>query len=582
MQRSRVSCKHGWRNGTAMLAGLLSFAPVSRASVDGSSVVTGVVRDAQGVAQMGVLVRVLLPGVGVVGSAFTDDHGRYTVAHLMPGRYRVSATANLFAPVSRTAVTSVHQAHTVVDLTMAALFDATSWLPAERRRSDEPADDWQWTLRSTANRPILRFDEDGSGSSSAVAAVEAARKTRVHGSIGVQRSSGQLGGEDTSTELALQGVFADGLTGSFYVVSGTSTSATDVVTAFERKQALGGGFRSSAEFLTNPGLRVANQPAGVQAVRFSSAEQAALGERCSLEAGSSVEAVHAGSTTSFAARPFVKLTALPGGRWKLQYRFSSSPETQEYADIGGDQDLSQAAHQQKAAWIGTDAHGTPRQEKGRHQEVTVAYEGAAAHIEVAYYHDDLEQMLLTGTGNTAPPGQGIDGLLTSRASGDFATLVNGYGSHGARVSLTAPFRDGVWIVAEYALGDAMSVPDQASANIASALQGLKAQNTQAGLLSVRGKVRGSGTEVRASYRWQPDQSVSAVDPYDAMSNQAFLSFFARQQVRMGSWVPAGLEATIEVSNLLAQGYRPFLSQDGHTLYLAQTPRSMQVGLAFNF
>jgi len=47
-------------------------------------------------------------------------------------------------------------------------------------------------------------------------------------------------------------------------------------------------------------------------------------------------------------------------------------------------------------------------------------------------------------------------------------------------------------------------------------------------------------------------------------------------------LPAGLEATVDVSNLLAEGYRPFLSSDGKTLYLAQTPRTIQAGLAFNF
>ena len=33
---------------------------------------------------------------------------------------------------------------------------ARVWLPIERRHADEPDDDWKWTLRSTANRPLLR------------------------------------------------------------------------------------------------------------------------------------------------------------------------------------------------------------------------------------------------------------------------------------------------------------------------------------------------------------------------------------------------------------------------------------------
>jgi hypothetical protein len=47
-------------------------------------------------------------------------------------------------------------------------------------------------------------------------------------------------------------------------------------------------------------------------------------------------------------------------------------------------------------------------------------------------------------------------------------------------------------------------------------------------------------------------------------------------------LPPGLEATIDVSNLLAEGYQPFLSADGQTLFLAQSPRTIQGGLSFTF
>jgi len=48
-----------------------------------------------------------------------------------------------------------------VNLTMNMLADPAVWLPAERRKPDEPGDDWTWTLRSAANRPILRVLGDG-------------------------------------------------------------------------------------------------------------------------------------------------------------------------------------------------------------------------------------------------------------------------------------------------------------------------------------------------------------------------------------------------------------------------------------
>ena len=76
--------------------------------------------------------------------------------------------------------------------------------------------------------------------------------------------------------------------------------------------------------------------------------------------------------------------------------------------------------------------------------------------------------------------------------------------------------------------------------------------------------------------------MTAVNPYESFSNQAYLSFYLRQSIRLGDRLPPGLEATVDVTNLLAEGYQPFLSSDGHTLFLAQSPRAIQGGLSFTF
>ena len=39
---------------------------------------------------------------------------------------------------------------------------------------------------------------------------------------------------------------------------------------------------------------------------------------------------------------------------------------------------------------------------------------------------------------------------------------------------------------------------------------------------------------------------------------------------------------VDIRNLLAQGYIPVIGQDGHTLYLVQSARSIRGGVAFNF
>ena len=126
-----------------------------------TAVVSGVVRDTQGVAQMGAMVQVLAVGSADVATAFTDMYGRYRIANLVPGRYQVRATAALFVPATRGNLQLSTGMRATVNLTLSMLSDPAAWLPAERRKPDEPGDDWTWTLRSAANRPILRMLGDG-------------------------------------------------------------------------------------------------------------------------------------------------------------------------------------------------------------------------------------------------------------------------------------------------------------------------------------------------------------------------------------------------------------------------------------
>ena len=102
----------------------------------------------------------------VIARAFTDDHGRYLLSSVLPGRYRLRASAAFLQPATREDLRLGAGARAIANLTMSALFEAGSWLPAQKRRAGEPSDDWQWMLRSTANRPLLRLaGEDKSANS---------------------------------------------------------------------------------------------------------------------------------------------------------------------------------------------------------------------------------------------------------------------------------------------------------------------------------------------------------------------------------------------------------------------------------
>ena len=114
------------------------------------------------------------------------------------------------------------------------------------------------------------------------------------------------------------------------------------------------------------------------------------------------------------------------------------------------------------------------------------------------------------------------------------------------------------------------------------LQQIHAQRAQAYAVSVNGRVNRTGTRWRTSYRWQPSESLTEVAPYDNTIPDGFLTIYLRQPIHYGKLFPNGMEALIDVRNLLAEGYRPFVTSDGSTLYFAQTERSVQGGLSFTF
>ncbi|HEY4008800.1 MAG TPA: hypothetical protein VGM11_01520, partial [Acidobacteriaceae bacterium] len=137
---------------------------------------------------------------------------------------------------------------------------------------------------------------------------------------------------------------------------------------------------------------------------------------------------------------------------------------------------------------------------------------------------------------------------------------------------------------EYDLGTAMerAAGPEDVATLAEAAAELHARMAQAVTVVLHGKLVRSGTSVRAEYRWQPQNTLTQVNAYNVDPSEAYLSFCLRQRLGRGRFLPNGMDAVVEATNLLEQGYQPVISTDGHTVFLAQVPRAIQAGLAFNF
>ena len=561
---------------------LVMCVPVTQAQ-QGRAVVTGVVRNAQGAGQMGALVQVLGADSLTVGTAFTDLKGRYVIAGLNPGRYLVRASATLFVPATRNNLQLQVGASAVVNLTLAALFDTASWLPATRRRADEPNDDWKWTLRSTASRPILRIVEDGE-----VFEVSSSASEHQHGNAPtmaratVASGDGSFGGGGIHNILALHRETGDG--GDMMMradVAATRVPAAygpsaEFDAGYERKVGYGGAQRAVVRYSSHPEMAATGLTSGLTVFEMTSAQRMAIGDQVEVEAGGKVQGIHT-SATAFTAKPFVRLTGHLNGTWTLQYRMSEDRGVQGFEDVtSGETDVPVALVE----------NGKLAIEKGRHQEASVERKLGRGAVTLVYYHDKMARTSLAGGGASGPgetkAGDVPQGMLVDPTTGSFRALGGGYRTDGLRVTAGTQLTQTLWLAAEYSSGDAIMSQTGGDANFQQSLAGLEAQRSQAMTIALKGRLVAAGTRVRASYRWQQAGLLTAVDPYSAFADQAYFSCQIRQPIRLGSHLPQGLEATIDVTNLLAEGYRPFVSDDGQTLYFAQAPRTIQAGLSFKF
>jgi hypothetical protein len=580
----------------ALLAVMLIQASMALAASDGGgtgtqatgAVVSGLVRDAQGVAQMGALIQVVANDSLTVVTAFTDLHGRYMVSNLLPGKYHVRASAALFTPATRDNLLLRSGARTIVNLTLSTLFEATAWLPAERRKVDEPGDDWKWTLRSAANRPILKMVDDGEIVLVSSSATESTKPydTGKGSVIGGDGSFGQGGVHNT---ILVDRGLSDGSDVRFRVDLSTGVMegytpalrpAAEFQAGYQRRIGFGGAARTVVSYQSHPEMVGSGNTVGLDAMRLATAQKMQFGDMAEIEAGSALEVIRTSGYLT-AARPFLRMTVHPSGNWTIGYRLATSRDMQAFNSLDSVQpELPVAVMSQDR--LHTDS--------GLHQEVSVAHKAGRGMVQASYYHDNLSNVLLSGGGGLSTGdlalnganGSQSGGLLADTMTGGFKLLTSGYSAQGINILLTEPLTTSLWAAVEYESGSALSSRGAETLTLVAMRTDLKRVTAQSATFAIKGRVLHTGTNVRAAYRWQPTSLVTAVDSYAAFSDQGYLSFFVRQPVNCGRWLPAGLEATVDVTNLLEQGYRPFLSADGHTLYLAQAPRSLQAGLAFNF
>jgi hypothetical protein len=540
-------------------------------AADQSGAISGYVRNSSGQPQMGAIVQIL-GAANHTMTVFTDGAGFYNASGLLPGLYSLKVSAPSFLPALRERIGLRAGASLNVNVTLSTLLNVMQLGPVRALPDD---DDWKWTLRSVANRPILRVFDDPT-----LAPVAESGSHDLSGTLSFVAGSAAGGygtGSDMSTGFTLErSIFAEGrLNFSGNVGYGEGIPTAVVRAGFSHRMPDGSQPTVGLTVRRLAPLDSNLHNAALQAFAVSAGDDLNLGDVVELKFGSELQTIQfLGHVTAF--RPYGSADLHLSPNTILEYAYATS-RPDMYGEKGFDSapaDLTDA--NPRVSLLGF----TPQVESAHHQELSVSRRLGRTDLQVAVYSDRVGDTVLTGTGQVTTDG-GF--LLPDVASGTFSYGGPNLDTDGVRVVLERKLSDDLTATVDYAFGGALDLmrPDVALEN---AEQAIAMQRRHAVAAKIGGTFRRTHTRWIASYRWISGSAITPVDMFNASPGQSdpYLNLFVRQRIPTMGFLPSHMEAIIDVRNLLAQGYVPVLGYDGQTVYLVQSARSVRGGVAFTF
>jgi hypothetical protein len=536
--------------------------------------VSGVVRDSAGVPQIGAVVQLLGSDLTVIASVYTGDNGRFNIPSVPPGRYSVKAMGTFFLPSLRENVRV--RAGTVVNLTLSTLYEAMQWLPSEPRAGNAQQDDWTWTLRSAANRPLLRWLEDGplvvvsDGSGAAPKLKARLIATGQEGTFGESGERFTAAVEETpsqSRELLARVDFAP-----------DTDAGMESMLGFRQDLGYAGSVQSVAAVAIHPEEDSAGAR-GLDEAAIRSWETMRLGNEIEAEAGSTqvlARFAEQSPNTVAAALPFASVDWRDGNS-AVRYRVATALPAPMTAD-----------ESQARAWLPelSVRNGSLTVEHGLHQEIGWERRTDDSSMAVLVFADRLDNPVIEAMGRFATDGNAGDAVavpvLLDHSSGLLRAAGPEYSTAGLMAAFERRLPGANEVRVSYSNGDALAMaPSDSAAGLAEAIAAALPRRAQSYSISLSGTLDGTGTHWRASYRWQPEDTVTGVAPFSADA-EPYLNLQLRQAIHLRRDGTGSIDALLDLRNLLAEGYRPYLLSDGSLIIFAQQQRGVTAGLAFTF
>lgn len=557
----------------AYCALVASLCATASAGVNPGSI-SGYVKNTGGIPQMGATVQ-LISATGQLQMAYTDVKGYFQLTGLAAGSYDLHVSAPSFVPTLREDVVLAAGASKVVNITLNTLFEAVRMLPP-LKKGDTDDDSWKWTLRSTANRPVLRFDDD-----TAIMVETQAEGQPLKATLAMMAGAASAGygsASDLGTAFNVeQSIFHTG-TLNFAGDLGYATGTPDGVIRASYSHDNRDGFQQSIAVIVRRFAAPDSVPHGgaLDAVAMSYSDGFSVGDFMDVQVGGEGQAIEFLGREVNAFRPSAIADFHLGSNTILEYRYATSEPTTR-ASKGFDSapaDLTETGP--RMSLMG----GTPVLENAHHHEISISQRiGDNNKLQLAYYNDRVRDPALLGVGDID---NAVD-VLPDVYSGTFSYNAGELRAQGVRFVYKRKISENLSATLDYSYGGVLEL-EQPNINWNAVSDNLYHGWRHSAALKLNGTLPRCKTKWIASYRWTSGQTLVPVDMFNASAGQTdpYFNLFIRQPLPHFHGIPGNMEALIDVRNLLAQGYIPVIGPDGSTVYLVQSARSVRGGLAFTF
>lgn len=535
----------------------------------------GLVTDATGHPESGAVVQARRSGLHTSAlTSTTDAQGTFSIKGLLPGTYYIEIGKG--ATIATRRKVDIHaNSSSVVVVSLPALLESVHFgAPGANSARDDH--EFRWVLReSTASRPVLRLTGEPLDTESASAreltgyvALMAGGGARAFDSPGALATAFNVEtGLWSGTRMALSGTLgmASGLPDSQVQASFQPTNPADQ-----------SHFVISVRELGAPAIGKL-PPLRVVSLNYSNGLD--FGDRLHLQYGSMLNTVSMANSLH-TIDPYARLTYRIGSNAQIEYRFAGAVPPVMFGGSGAE--MADPTPQV------TMAHFRPHIERARHQEVQYSDSLTPNDVlQAAVFSDHYGNAVVNGRMSGAMPELMASGnILPDLFSNMFTTSGGSYGGNGFRVAYQHRFGEDLSMAVGYTSGMVLAPASSSMQDASSLASSLTAARREAWTLRLEATAPRTHTRLICSYRGLNGPSATGLDLYDDSFAQsgAFANLTVRQPLPrfFGNGGNSRVEALLEFRNLLAQGYLPFVSADGKTLYLIQSARSFRGGFSINF